>query len=42
MTKKHLLKNLKELNSGISKAPEYEEYSFRSLIHGKTNIKIGR
>ena len=27
-----VIKNLKELNSGISKAPEYEEFSFRSLI----------
>ncbi|MDC0037194.1 beta-ketoacyl-ACP synthase I [Alphaproteobacteria bacterium] len=38
--KKTVSKNLKELNSGISKAPEYEEYSFRSLVHGKPNIKL--
>ena len=37
---KTVIKNLKELNSGISKAPEYEEYSFRSLVHGKPNIKL--
>ena len=30
--------NLKNLNSGISSAPEYEEFSFRSLVHGKPNI----
>ena len=35
-----VVKNLKELNSGISKASEYEEYSFRSLVHGKPNIKL--
>ena len=33
-------KNLKNLNSGISFAPEYEEFSFRSLVHGKPNIKL--
>ena len=33
-------KNLKELNSGISKAPEYEEFSFRSLVHGKPKINL--
>ena len=35
---KTIIKNLKELNSGITKAPEYEEFSFRSLVHGKPNI----
>ena len=35
-----VIKNLRELNSGISKAKEYEEYSFRSLVHGKPNIKL--
>ena len=30
--------NLKNLNSGISSAPEYEEFSFRSLVHGKPEI----
>ncbi len=33
----HSLKNLK---SGISSAKEYEEFSFRSLVHGKPNINI--
>ena len=33
-------KNLQELNSGISKAPEYEEFSFRSLVHGKPKINL--
>tara|TARA_B110000438_G_scaffold295300_1_gene338096 strand:+ start:657 stop:1874 length:1218 start_codon:yes stop_codon:yes gene_type:complete len=33
-------KNLKELKSGITKAPEYEEFSFRSLVHGKPNINL--
>tara|TARA_B110000116_G_scaffold265137_1_gene273889 strand:+ start:228 stop:1445 length:1218 start_codon:yes stop_codon:yes gene_type:complete len=37
---KTVIKNLKELNSGISKAPEYEEFSFRSLVHGKPNINL--
>ncbi len=32
--------NLKNLNSGITSAPEYEEFSFRSLVHGKPNIDI--
>ncbi len=37
---KTVIKNLKELNSGITKAPEYEEFSFRSLVHGKPNINL--
>ena len=37
---KTVTKNLKELNSGISKASEYEEYSFRSLVHGKPDINL--
>ncbi|MDC0195126.1 beta-ketoacyl-ACP synthase I [Alphaproteobacteria bacterium] len=37
---KTVIKNLKELNSGISKAPEYEEFFFRSLVHGKPNINL--
>ena len=32
--------NLKNLNSGISSAPEYEEFSFRSLVHGKPKINL--
>ena len=35
-----VINNLKNLNSGITKAPEYKEYSFRSLVHGKPNINI--
>jgi len=37
---KTVIKNLKELNSGITKAPEYEEFSFRSLVHGKPTINL--
>jgi len=37
---KTVIKNLKELNSGITKAPEYEEFSFRSLVHGKPDINL--
>ena len=32
--------NLKNLSSGISSAPEYEEFSFRSLVHGKPEINL--
>ena len=35
-----VIKNFSELNSGIVKAPEYEEFSFRSLVHGKPNINL--
>ena len=35
-----VIKNLKDLNSGITKAPEYQEFSFRSLVHGKPNINL--
>lgn len=35
-----VVKNLKALKSGITKAPEYEEFSFRSLVHGKPNINL--
>jgi 3-oxoacyl-[acyl-carrier-protein] synthase-1 len=35
-----VIKNLKTLNSGITKAPEYEEFSFRSLVHGRPNINL--
>ena len=34
--------NLKNLKSGISSAKEYEEFSFRSLVHGKPNIDINQ
>jgi len=39
-TKDAVIKNLKNLNSGIIKAPEYEEFGFRSLIHGKPKINL--
>lgn len=32
--------NLKDLKSGIISAPEYKEYSFRSLVHGKPVINL--
>jgi 3-oxoacyl-[acyl-carrier-protein] synthase-1 len=37
---KTVIKNLKELNSGITKAEEYAEFSFRSLVHGKPVINL--
>ena len=40
--KSEVVKNLKNLNSGISSAKEYEDYSFRSLVHGKPNIDINK
>tara|TARA_B100001123_G_C15284410_1_gene1015120 strand:- start:262 stop:1479 length:1218 start_codon:yes stop_codon:yes gene_type:complete len=39
-TQEIVTKNLKNLKSGIVSAPEYEEFSFRSLVHGKPNINI--
>ena len=39
-TQEIITKNLKNLKSGIITAPEYEEFSFRSLVHGKPNINI--
>jgi len=35
-----VVSNLKNLKSGISSAKEYEEYSFRSLVHGRPKIDI--
>ena len=35
-----VVNNLKNLNSGISYAQEYKEFSFRSLVHGKPNINL--
>ena len=32
--------SLKNLKSGITSASEYEEFSFRSLVHGKPDINI--
>ena len=37
---KTVIKNLKELKSGISQALEYKEFSFRSLVHGKPKIDL--
>ncbi len=37
-----VLDSLKNLKSGITSAHEYEEYSFRSLVHGKPNIDINK
>ncbi len=37
---KTVTRNLKDLKSGITHAPEYEEFSFRSLVHGKPNINL--
>ena len=39
-TKSEVANNLKNLNSGIIKAPEYEEFGFRSLVHGKPEISL--
>jgi len=39
-SKKDVVESLKNLKSGIIKAPEYEEFSFRSLVHGKPNINL--
>ena len=39
-TKDEVSNNLMELNSGIVKASEYEEFSFRSLVHVKPNINL--
>ncbi len=35
-----IIKNLKNLKSGITAAPEYKEFSFRSLVHGKPIIDL--
>ena len=35
-----VVSSLKNLKSGITSAKEYEEFSFRSLVHGKPNIDI--
>ena len=39
-TKNEVANNLKDLKSGIIKAPEYEEFGFRSLVHGKPEISL--
>ena len=38
--KKDVVNNLTNLNSGITKADEYEKYNFRSLVHGKPEINL--
>tara|TARA_Y100000590_G_scaffold418761_1_gene519870 strand:+ start:186 stop:1400 length:1215 start_codon:yes stop_codon:yes gene_type:complete len=35
-----IINSLKNLRSGIVKAPEYEEFGFRSLVHGKPKINL--
>jgi len=35
-----IVHNLKNLKSGISRAEEYKEFSFRSLVHGRPEINI--
>jgi len=39
-TKEDVVDSLRNLKSGIVKAPEYKEFSFRSLVHGKPNINL--
>ena len=39
-TKEEVTDSLKNLKSGIISAPEYKDYSFRSLVHGKPNINL--
>ena len=40
-TKDEVIESLKNLKPGIIKAPEYEEFGFRSLVHGKPKINLG-
>ncbi len=39
-SKQEVVDSLINLKSGITKAPEYEEFSFRSLVHGKPKISL--
>ena len=39
-TKDEVVDSLKNVKSGIIKAPEYKEFGFRSLVHGKPNINL--
>ena len=39
-TQEEIINNLKNLKSGITRAEEYKEYNFRSLVHGKPNINL--
>ena len=38
--KKSVEESLRKGTSGISKSPDYEEYGFRSRVHGKPDINI--
>jgi len=39
-SKKEVVDSLINLKSGITKAEEYKDFSFRSLVHGKPNINL--
>ena len=39
-TQKEVTYNLQNLISGIIEAPEYQEFGFRSLVHGKPKINL--
>ncbi len=39
-SKEEVVSSLKNLKSGITKADEYENYGFRSLVHGKPIINL--
>ena len=39
-SKNEVIHSLKNLKSGIIKAPEYKEFGFRSLVHGKPKISL--
>ena len=40
ISKEEVVSSLKNLKSGITKANEYENYGFRSLVHGKPIINL--
>ena len=39
-TQKEVIDSLQNLKSGIIEAPEYQEFSFRSLVDGKPKINL--
>ena len=39
-TQKEVIDSLQNLKSGIIEAPEYQEFGFRSLVHGKPKINL--
>ena len=39
-SQKEVIDSLKNLISGIIEAPEYQEFGFRSLVHGKPKINL--